>query len=178
MFELYYTPIDIATILYNMNLGIKEESIMLDKIWKEDGRFFMYDYKTNQRRLILDVMYHMHYFEDKPILDKEFPYIQQDLIDVNKCLYEEDFISENVNIDLFFKNMRIQILYGGGNDYSKIKLRNLLKQYGYKKRNPKLVEHIKRCIKFYNLDVTLKGGEKCDIETVPLDEVLIFRAMF
>ena len=69
------------------------------------------------------------------------------------------------------------ILYGKGNNYVKIKLRSLLKQYGYKRRSPLLLQHINGCLRFYRLEVTLRGGVPCSIEEVGLDQMLIFRVI-
>ena len=79
--------------------------------------------------------------------------------------------------DLFFKNIRIRILYSSGNDYVRLKLRTLLKEYGYQRRSKLLVEHINRCMLFYHLEATLRGGVSCCIEEAGLDDMLTFRVI-
>ena len=58
-----------------------------------------------------------------------------------------------------------------------VKLRVLLERYGYKRRSSLIVQYIKHCILFYKFKVTLFGGYACDIETVDLDEILMFRVI-
>ena len=175
MQELCYSALDIAVILSGMNLGCREENRVLDLIWNNEKVFLAIPYRTNQRKFILDTYYWMQYFYDKPIIDKEFPVIQKDLAYSNRVLKAEQLTNDFSDLDLFFKNMRIQILYGKGNSYVRIKLRTLLKQYGYKRRSQLLLQHINRCMLFYHLEATLRGGIPCFIEDIDLDQMLTFR---
>ncbi|MDO4562875.1 MAG: hypothetical protein Q4C12_03475 [Clostridia bacterium] len=148
---------------------------MIDLIW-EGEKYFLADlYRTDKRKFILDIQYWMHYFYEKPILDKEFPAIEKDFEYGNHILNVDQYLSDYTNVDLFFKGVRIRILYGKGNDYVRIKLRTLLTEYGYRRRSKLLIQHIKSCMLFYNLEATLRGGNACDIESCNLDKMLIFR---
>ena len=89
----------------------------------------------------------------------------------------EQYMSDFSNLDLFFKKIRIQILYGKGNDYVRVKLRTLLKHYGYKRRSQLLIQHINRCLYFYHLEITVRGGIPCLIEDATLDQMLIFHVV-
>lgn len=62
--------------------------------------------------------------------------------------------------------------------YIAIKLRSLLAKYGYKRRSAQLIQRIERCIEFYCLQATLRGGEACDIKTAGLDRMLTFRIVW
>ena len=174
---LYYSALDIAVIVSSMQLGCQAESRILDRIWAGEKEFLDTPYRTNQRKFILDAYHWLQYFYDKPIIDREFPAIQKDLAHSNRALQAEQLTSDFLDLDLFFKSIRIRILYGDGNDYVRIKLRTLLKQYGYKRRSPLLLQHINRCMQFYNLEVTLRGGVPCSIEDADLDQMLTFRVV-
>ena len=134
-------------------------------------------YRANQRKFILDTYHWLQYFYDKPVIDKEFPAIQKDLAYSNRTLQADQLTSDFSDLDLFFKSIRIRILYGYGNDYVRIKLRTLLKQYGYKRRSQLLLQHINRCMLFYHLGATLRGGVPCSIEDADLDQMLTFRVV-
>ncbi len=175
MQKLYYSSLDIVVIVNGMQLGCKDESRILDLIWEGEKAFLPLKYRTNQRKFLLDIYYWMQYFYDKPIIDSEFPAIQKDLAYSNRTLPTEQLISDFSDLDLFFKSMRIRILYGNGNDYVRIKLRTLIKQYGYKRRSQLLLQHINRCMLFYHLEAVLRGGIPCDVNNVGLDRILIFR---
>ena len=150
---------------------------MLDRIWENEKVFLDTLYKENQRKFILDTYHWLQYFYDKPLIDREFPFIQKDLAHSNRSLQAEQITSDFLDLDLFFKSVRIRILYGYGNDYVRIKLRTLLKQYGYKRRSHLLLQHIDCCVSFYHLEVTLRGGTACSIKDVDLDQMLIFRVI-
>lgn len=94
MQELLYTPLDIAIIVYSMELGCRAESAMIDSIWTGETAFLPSEYRNNQRRFILDVRYWLDYLYDKPILDKEFPAIQRDAALTNGALTAEQFVSD------------------------------------------------------------------------------------
>ena len=173
----YYSALDLATIISSQNLCCQEESRMIDMIWEGENKLLDSKYQNDKKRFILDVYYWMHYFYEKPILDREFFVIQKDFEQSNCTVQVQQYMSDYSDLDLFFKNIRIRILYGKGNNYVKIKLRSLLKQYGYKRRSPLLLQHINECLRFYHLKVTLRGGVPCNIEEVGLDQMLIFRVI-
>ena len=174
---LYYTALDIAVIVSSMQLGCRDEIRILDLIWEGEKSFLDIPYRKNQLKFILDTYYWMQYFYNKTVIDKEFPAIQKDLAYSNRTLSTEQLTSDFSNLDLFFKSIRIRILYGNGNNYVRIKLRTLLKQYGYKRRSQLLLGHIKQCMLFYHLETALRGGAPCSIEDADLDQMLIFRVV-
>lgn len=177
MQNLFYSALDIAAIISSMQLGCREENRILDLIWEGEKVFLDSRYRTDQRKLILDVYYWMQYFYEKPVLDQEFPAIQKDLLYLNGSLQAEQYMNDFTDLDLFFKSIRIRILYGSGQNYVRIKLRTLLKQYGYKRRSQLLLQHINRCMLFYHLEVSLRGRVPCSIGEAGLDQMLTFRVM-
>ena len=50
MQELLYTPLDIAIIVYSMELGCRAESAMIDSIWTGETAFLPSKYRNNQWR--------------------------------------------------------------------------------------------------------------------------------
>lgn len=177
MEDLFYSALDLAAIISSMELGCQEESRIIDLIWEGENSFLATPYRTEKRKFILDIRYWMHYFYEKPILDREFPAIQNDLKHGEHSINTHQYTSDYSNLDLFFKSMRIRILYGNGKDYARIKLRSLLAQYGYQRRSKLLLRHITRCMQFYHLHATLRGGVPCNVETCQLDKMLTFRVV-
>ena len=174
MISLYYSALDIAAIISGMDLGCQKESQMIDKIWMGEQDYLLTHYES-QRKFILDVRYWMNYFNEKPILNSEFPAIKKDFYDMDTSFSVEEYMADYMDLDLFFKNIRIKILYGNGHDYARVKLRTLLKQYGYKRRSQYLVDHINRCIEFYQFKISLRDGVACKIEDLKLDDMITFR---
>ena len=87
------------------------------------------------------------------------------------------YVGDCSGLDLFFKNTRLRILYGGGRDYVRIKRRMLMARYGYKRLSPALVEHFNQCTYFYHLQPYVRDGMECKIENVGMDEMLVFRTI-
>lgn len=110
---------------------------------------------------------------DKVTFDKEFPAIKKDS---GGLLAAENFVADNFNFDLFFKSLRIKILYIGGKNYSRIKLRTLLSAYGYKRRSKFFIDYVKKCLAFYKIQ-TFWRGEICDVAEINLDDMITFRAV-
>ena len=113
---------------------------------------------------------------DKDAIDKELVAIQRDLKHSDRTLQLDQLSGYFSDFDIFFKSCRIKILYGS-KSYVKIKLRTLLERYGYKRRSSLIVQYIKHCLTFYHLEVAIRGGDICDIETVGIDEMLMFRVI-
>lgn len=158
-------------------MGTKTASIMLEKIWKEDNQYLSPFYRTNLRQLYLDVHYLTDYLCDKPVIDKEFPAVQKDFRSFGKDVEEAAFITDYFDIDLFFKMKRVQILYLDGQDYVRMKLRTLLKAYGYKRRTQELLKYLRECMMFYHMQTYLRGKEECDIGEIGLDEMITIRVI-
>lgn len=177
MDTLLYSALDLAAIISSMELGCREESRMMGLIWEGEKSFLPSPYQTNRRKFFLDIYYWMHYFYEKPILDREFPAIQKDLQNGQHAVDMNQYMSDYSDLDLFFKSVRIRILYASGKEYVRIKLRSLISQYGYQRRSQQLVGHIRDCMKFYHLEATLRGGIPCDIATCDLDKMVTFRVV-
>lgn len=177
MKPLLYSALDLAAIISSMELGCREESRIMDLIWDGEKSFLLSHYQTNKRKFILDIHYWMHYFYEKPILDREFPAIQKDLQNGQHAVDMNQYMSDYSDLDLFFKSVRIRILYSGGKEYVRIKLRSLISQYGYQRRSQQLIGHINQCMQFYHLEATLRGGIACDIAACGLDKMVTFRVV-
>ncbi len=134
-----------------MNLECQATADFLERIWEGERPFLQKIYRESKRQLILDVNYWLTYLSDKPAIDAEFPVIQRDALALGSELPFDAYTDDCTDFDLFFKNVRLWILYGGGKDYVRIKRRTLMAQYGYKRLSSALVEHFNRCTYFYHL---------------------------
>ncbi len=177
MKEYAYSTLDIAWIIDGMTLGCRRQYQVMEAIWKKEKTHLELKYLESYRRFVLEIQYWMHYLHEKNLLDQEFTAIQQEIAALNGSLQAEDYQRDFWGLDLFFKRARIRILYGYRKDYVKIKLRTLLKEYGYKRRSQNLVLHIQECMEVYGLEATLRGGVPCNVAEVGLDAMLTFRVV-
>lgn len=177
MEELCYSALDLAAIISSMELGCRATADFLEQVWENEKPFFQKIYRQNKRQLILDTNYWLTYLSDKPAIDAEFPVIQRDALALGGELPADAYTDDCSGLDLFFKSVRLRILYGGGRDYVRIKRRTLMARYGYKRLSPALTEHFTRCTYFYHLQPYVRDGVKCNIENVGIDEMIIFRVI-
>ncbi len=175
MEELLYTALDVACIVDNIGLSTQEMMKLSHRMHVEDNLFLSKEYRNNYRKWLLDILYWSDYMQDKILLDAEFPSIQaisDGHLDV-EALTRDDF-----NIDLFFKKLRIQILYLGKNDYVRMKLRTLMAAYGFKRRSKEFVYFLQCRLAFYHIQTALRGNEICNVEDMEsLDDMITFRVI-
>ena len=172
--ELYYTAQDIAIFISLLGLSCREESQLIATIWDGEQELLNPSLRKSKRQYILDVNYWLHYFIAKDEIDSEFPCIQQELSASGHDLDSERFTSDLWGFWLYFKFVRLRILYGG-EPYVRVKIRTLLAKYGYKRRSQQIVSGFEQCIDFYQLEASLRGGTPCVISDESLDSMIVFR---
>ena len=173
MNELLYSAFDLACIINNFDLSENISAELIYKLWNEEKNFLQPEYRKNYRKWFLDVRYWSNYICDKVTFDKEFPAIQKDCGGLLEC---ENFLTDDFDFDLFFKSLRVKILYIGEKNYSRMKLRTLLSAYGYKRRSKELVAYLKNCLSFYHIQ-TSYHGKICDVAEINLDDMITFRVL-
>ncbi len=175
MDELYYSPLDMAFILYEMDLGERETAEFILDVWNHEKSFLLEKYRSNKLKFVLDTYYWSNYLADKEIIDGEFSKIQKDAKELGIPLSETIYTSDFSNIDTYFKTVRLKILYGKGNKFIRIKRRSLLKLYGYKRISPVLLDYFKMCLEFYQIESYVRGGVKKSIKDIQNNEMITFR---
>ena len=175
MKALLYTALDVACIIDNAGLSTKEALRLAHRMHTEDKSFLAVEYRQNYRKWLLDILYWSDYMQDKIALDAEFPSVQavsDGTLDVS------DLMCDDFDLDLFFKRLRVQILYLGKKDYVRMKLRTLIAAYGYQRRSREFVRFLKNRLIFYHIQTALRGNEVCDVETMDsLDDMITFRVL-
>ncbi len=175
MDELYYSALDLAILVSVRELSERKIIKFLEDVWEKDNDYLAPQYRDDFRKLVLDTYYWTHYFYNKTAIDAEFPSVQKDILDIGNAVEKDNYITDFSGLDLFFKNLRIRIVADGSKDYVRIKLRTLLKEYGYKRRSKLLVDYIGYCMDFFELKAFLRGGVECKIENADIDEMITFR---
>ena len=173
MKDFLFSALDIACIIDNLDLSERRANELINRIWNEDRSFLLANYRNNYRQWILDVRYWSHYLYNKVTFDEEFPAI---LSDCNDSLDDRLFIENDFNFDLFFKSIRIRILYIGEKNYVRMKLRTLLSNYGYKRRSKEFINYVKNRLMFYHIQTSFHG-EICDVSEISLDDMITFRVI-
>lgn len=172
---LYYSAQDLALILSGFGLDCQSEAEVINCIWENERPFLQERYRTDKRRLLLDILYWERYLADKPSHDAEFQSIQRDVRESGGSLEEKDYVSDFAGIDRFFKETRIRILYGPGVNYVCIKRKTLISQYKQRRFSKQLKERIENCLRFYRLDTYKRGGTPCRVEDARSNDTIVFR---
>lgn len=172
---LSYTALDLAVLLSLRDLGAREEAALLEKFWAEERGFLVPELTKSKRAFLLDVAYWSLYLREKPCIDREFPMIQRDAANCGAHLSEAKFLSDFSDLDLYFKKVRFNLRFFSDCGYVRIKLRTLLKRYGYRRRSTKLLDHLEQCMAFYRLNPYLRGAVPCKLSEISIDEMVIFR---
>ncbi len=169
-----YDALSIAYYIDSQDMGVRQQAAFLQRIYQEERECLMKPYQNNQRQFILDVSYWVDYLIDKVTFDKEYPAIKKDLQQLGMSFRVFDYEDEYADIDFFFIQLRLRIKYELTQGYTRIKLRTLLRHYGYKRRSKKIMMHISKCLNHFQLLPT-KNGLICDIWDMSLDEMITLR---
>ena len=165
MTKLLYSARDIAYIINDFDLSESISAELIHKLWNEEKIFLQPEYRQNYRKWFLDIRCQSNYIHD--------PAIQKDCDGLLEC---ENFLIDDFKLNLFFKSLRIKILYIGEKNYYRMKLRTLLSKHGYKRRTKELVAYLKKCLAFYHIQTNFHG-EICDVAEIKLDDMITFRVL-
>lgn len=177
MIEMLYGDIDLAYIILALDMDVQAAGAFIKEFWTGDRMFLHPFYRDNLRKLILDVYYWRDYLCNKSTIDKELPQVAADFNFCGKKLNEGLYSLPEMNLDLFFKTKRAQILYAGGQDFVRMKLRTLLSTYGYQRRSAAFIEYVRKSLTFYHMQMYLRGNEECDIADISLDSMITLRVI-
>ena len=175
MTELYYNAYSVAYFVVSQEMGSKTQMAFLENLYEDEKGFILPYYKWNKKAFFSDVLYFEDYLIDREKLDKEFPVIKKDITASGRQFDIAEKMSDYPDINLFFMIMRLRLLYVSDQGYTRMKLRTLLKHYGYKRRSVAITKHIQDCLSFYRIKSYLRGGQECDVKEISLDDMITFR---
>lgn len=161
-------PQDIAGYLFHENTTHKRENEILYDLFENHNQMIVWDYRNDYLLFKQSVMNLINLYELDDITYNETELI---LHDVNGTI---DTDEEADCFGAYFKFIWLQLMYSGVS-YRKIKLRNLLRDFGYKKRAASLMCHINRTINMLGLKTYLRYYEECDISDAGLDDMIMIR---
>lgn len=162
-----FTPQDIAVYLLVADLPRFREDEIISNLFQEHNGDIVHDYRNDflklrrhvYEKMILLEMNDEEYEEAKLIM-REFQ--------IEKTESQPDYFGA------YFKYIKLKLLYSG-NGYHRIKLRTLLKDFGYKRRSAALMESITRTMQALHLQAYLKQYEPCDLAEISIDQMVVIR---
>ena len=164
------TPQDIADYMFYENITHKREIEILLDLFDNHNDMIIFNYRDNYLKLKQKVYTLLNIYELNDYEYSEAERILQETAGA-KELYsydEEDCFGE------YFKFIWLQLMYSGIT-CRKMKLRNLLKDFGYKKRTYELTCNINHTLTALGLKTYLRRHAECNIFNVKLDDMIIIR---
>lgn len=171
----YFTPYDLAIFINEQNLNCQEAATFLDNVWDFFREYLDGIYYNDIRKLVKETYYWCSYLNDKPTLDNELLAIKKDLDTVGIDFAKNNYTAEFTDIDRYFKFTLLRLKFF--TPFIRIKMRTLLKLYGYKRRSVQLISHINQCMEFYQIQSFLRGGEPCCLNDIHIDDMIIFKQL-
>lgn len=173
--SMYYTAKDIALIIRPYQFSVKMLSLVLKSIWEGEQRFLSPELKGRKKDFFLAVYYQLDYWEHEQEIQSEAKGIQQDAEDLGLGLTQDDLLDDGITLDLFFKALRLRLLYLSPRFYARIKYKTLLSKYGYKRRTQRFITYVKERLDFYGIQAYSSGGVVKELKDIPVDSYITFR---
>ena len=176
MEELLYDVTTLARIIIERDMSITKQQDFLNDIWEYEKEYLFPCHKFNKKQFLLDVMNEINYWKNKEIYDNEIEAVNSDLESIGS---EYQYPEENEYYDLrsYFMELRLRMLFLDNQNFVRMKLRTMLRDHGYKRRTSNLNAYLKMCMYFYHIETYIRGGERCDIEEIELDDMITFRVL-
>ncbi|MBO7432197.1 MAG: hypothetical protein J6U13_00435 [Salinivirgaceae bacterium] len=168
--EMLYSPKDIAKIICMRDMSSKQSADLTKKIWKYERAFLSVDDYDNEKNFVQDVNRFVSGNYDKKDKVADVEYANQMGFDIKK----EDYITDFRDVNVYFKDIRLQYLFYGKRDIVWRTLRPLLEMYGLQRRSVQFNKFLRECLIYYHLKCTKIDGSACNLEKVGLDEQLSF----
>jgi len=166
-----YHPFEIAEFLSKANFRASDEQATLYRLW-EDGEHISPEYRQDFGAFNRAVREILSLFSMTEGDMDELELLMQNM-DANGVF--GSFPYEHNHILRFLKAVRLELLYIPGRDCYKIKLRTLVKRFGFQRRTSKLLTNITRALQRVSLVPYLRGSVPCDLARIPLDAMVIIR---
>ena len=171
-----YTPQDIALFLDYCNFKLSDEKFLKENLWDNRNSLIEPRYRKSKYKFFKAISLCRERCEALDYED-EVQVINRILKEIGSS-YEITELEKDENyIEAFFRFIKLRLVYIKGCTHVRIKLRTLLRNFGYKRRSETLIKNIKRTMKALGLQYYLKGNKPCDISEVKLDDILVIRLM-
>ena len=167
-------PIDIALYFRWADFRYSDKNTVFNQIWLNRETMIAYAYRKDKlylKKKIDDVLYSL----DETDYENEYEDIKYMLQGIGIEYMAEEIRDEYSAAESFFKLTKLQLTFTTDTPVVRRKLRKLLMNLGYKRRSPQLVDRMKKSCFALGISTFVRGGIKCDIGKVDIDEWISFR---
>jgi hypothetical protein len=167
-----YTPYDIAVFFVVSDFTQSNERAVIRDIWENDKASIPTKYRKDEILFRRRIYFELSKFDGS--LD-DLDELNILMRDTDHALCIDGTINEQCVIESYFKIIKLELTHIPNKDYCKIKLRRLLKAFGYKRRSAQLVGSIRRTLGALKLKTHLRGYVPCDIAEIGIDDMVMIR---
>ncbi|MBU3176505.1 hypothetical protein KPL47_08975 [Clostridium estertheticum] len=174
MSKYLYTAIDIAIYFYSIDFKHSDKNKVMELLWEEKDTLLEVKYRKDKVFFFKSVNREMErYLLDSD--DKETNAINKILEDIGSSFTINTLYFEQNVIEAFFRVIKLKLTYTEDTNNIKMKLRTLLRYFGYLRRSQQFVDNVKRTLRSLGLVTYLKGYELCDVSIIKLDDMMMIR---
>lgn len=162
-----FTPVDLANYIFTEDLSHHRTNEVIWNLFKNFNMLIVYPFRNDYMKFKKAILEQLNLWE---LNDKEYTEAELIMYEINNNIFSEydaDYFS------MYFKLIKLQLMYRV--NYKKIKLRNLLRDFGYKRRTSELMISMNRILDALGLKTYLKNYELCNICDIGLDDMIIIR---
>lgn len=164
-----FTPQDVAGYLFLENVSHKRENEILSDLFKNHNQMIVWNDRNDYLLFKQSVMNLLNLYE---LDDREYQEVGLILLETAQTASNTE--READYFGAYFKLIWLQLMYSGIS-YRKIKLKNLLRDFGYKRRTASLIYHVNQTLNAIGLKTYLRDHEECDISDAGLDDMIMIR---
>ena len=162
-----YTPEQLAYFFFEEKYDYNRMNETVDEIYQKEYPFISNQYQEDKDLFLKEIILYQSFLTYTELYDDQIKHH----IDINNHLEKYENFINNFSPN-FFLITRLILLYQ--RNYRVIKLRTLIKKYGYKKRTSFIIQKIRDNVMFYHLKMYM-DGELVNIEDCDLDDMITFR---
>lgn len=167
-----YTPYDVAVFCLYADFTSSDERVIVSDIWENSKGAIPAKYRDNLSLYKREISLERFKLED---MQGDLDQLNLLMSDTEHAYCVDGTLDEQGIIESYFKIIKLSLTHIEGCDYRKIKLRRMLRQFGYKRRSPQLVASIKRTLSALELKTYLRVYVPCDVSDIDVDDMIMIR---
>lgn len=173
MSKYLYSPLDIALFFKYCDFTLSDEKNIKDELWENRHILLEPRYRKDKYEFINKINLYLEMLDED--YSDEFEVINRVLREFGSKNELGEIDYDDNYIESYFRFVKLRLTYVYGCDYVRLKLRTLLREFGYKRRTKDIVNSIKRSMKNLKLECYLKGYEPCDVGEIKLEHMIMIR---
>lgn len=174
MSHYVYFPSDIANFFLLEDITREEEWRVFSKILSEESEYIGTYHREHPEDYWREIRLELS--RDHTDRDKLVGLFRGVDDSIEKAFPSDDLVSSRIAEE--FKALRLYLLFGKEGEkrpFVKMKLRTLLRIFGYKRRTRYFVKEAQEIKEELGIETYLKGNKKCDFGEITINDMFIFR---